>query len=74
MSSKTMNHHIYSVAGGYNNEGEDFDSMMIFSTMIDAKKYANYLVKEDGYSYYRIIKTEVRKFNKYDYIVPAQHH
>lgn len=62
---------VYVVSGGYHDQGEDMDSMMIFSTMNDAKKYGNYLVKEDGYSYHRIIKSEVRKFNKYDFIVHA---
>lgn len=45
---------VYAVIGGYNYEGEDFNSLRLFDCKSTAEKYKNLLVEVDGCDYAKI--------------------
>jgi hypothetical protein len=50
---------VYAVIGGFNYEGEDFNSLKLFDCKSAAEKYQQELKDEDGYDYTLISVKEV---------------
>jgi hypothetical protein len=42
---------VYAVIGGWDYEGENFDSMRLFDCYSTAEKYQNQLTNDEGYDY-----------------------
>ena len=42
---------VYAVIGGYDYEGEDFDSLQLFDCYSSAEKYQNHLTEYEGFDY-----------------------
>lgn len=42
---------VYAVIGGYDYEGENFDSLKLFDCYSAAEKYQNHLTNEDRFDY-----------------------
>ena len=48
---------VYAVIGGYDYEGEDFDSLQLFDCYSFAEKYQNHLTEYEGFDY-ALMKTK----------------
>ena len=42
---------VYAVIGGWNYEGESFDSLCLFDCYSSAEKYQNQLTNDEGFDY-----------------------
>ena len=50
-SNETPQMKVYAVIGGWNYEGESFDSMRLFDCYSTAEKYQNQLTNDEGFDY-----------------------
>jgi len=51
MSNAQNQMKVYAVIGGWNYEGESFDSMRLFDCYSSAEKYQNQLTNDEGFDY-----------------------
>jgi hypothetical protein len=49
----------YAVIGGWNYEGESFDSLRLFDRLSEATAYAKVLTEVEGYDYFLLNAKEV---------------
>jgi hypothetical protein len=54
-----MNVKVYAVIGGWNYEGESFDSLQLFDCYSSAEKYQNQLTNGGGFDYALMEEREV---------------
>ena len=51
---------VYVVMGGVNYEGENADTVKVFTNRDDAVTYGQWLVSDSYYEYYEIVECEVK--------------
>jgi hypothetical protein len=51
---------VYVVMGGVNYDGEDADTVKVFTNRDDAVTYGQWLVSDSYYEYYEIVESEVK--------------